>query len=79
MTWNYRVFRNTTEGMDSFEIHEVYYDESGRPHSYMESASQPFGDNVEELRAEIQYMLEALQHPILTAADFQRTGKKVDR
>lgn len=78
MTWNYRVFQHTQDGVDSFEVHEVYYDEEGRPHSYMESASQPFGETPEELRADLLYMLEALEKPVLTTAAFRLAPKKVE-
>jgi hypothetical protein len=48
-----------------FEIHEVYYDETGRVDGITAFASAPMGNTVEELREELQMMLRALDAPVL--------------
>jgi len=68
MSWNYRVIRSPLEAT-SLGIHEVYYDEEGRPSSWTEEPCGAVGDNLLELRAEVQYMMEAFERPVLRIVD----------
>jgi hypothetical protein len=61
MSWNYRVIRRP----DGLGIHEVYYSEDGRPISWTQDTVEPYGDSPEELRADLEHMLRALDKPIL--------------
>jgi hypothetical protein len=69
MSWNYRVIRYPETEDSAFAIHEVYYDKEGRPTSWAENPIAPLGDNLLELRAEVEYMLEAFDKPVLTIVD----------
>jgi len=55
---------------ESYEIHEVYYDEAGKPKMYTENPMKPFGESVRELRQDLMWMLSALDKPVLTPRDF---------
>lgn len=72
MTWNYRAVKNPDH--DWFEIREVYYDQKGEPDSWTE-AVEPCGDTLEELIADLEYMLkDAKTRPPMTLKD----GKLVE-
>lgn len=68
MSWNYRVM--TINRGESYEIHEVYYNEEGNPHAYTMNSVKPIGENTRELRQDLMWMLAALDKPILTPDDF---------
>lgn len=69
-TWNNRVVRQTHEGQDAYGIHEVYYAESGNPVMRTVYPVAVAGETVDELRTCLTRMLEALDKPVLTDADF---------
>lgn len=69
MSWNYRIIRYPATEVSPFAIHEVYYDAEGRATSWSETPIAPLGDNLLELRAEVEYMLEAFEKPVLTIVD----------
>jgi len=71
MTWNYRVIRRPDSGggPDRFGIHEVYYGSSGQIELWTEEASDPFGESLAELKADVKAMSAALSKPILHEAD----------
>lgn len=69
MSWNYRIVKTTFEQGDRYAIHEVYYDESGNPTSRTVEPCCPIGDTLEELRAEMERYLQAMNKPILTGND----------
>ena len=77
MVWNHRVFRTTTPGgTDWYDIREVYYNRvGGRPDSYTAEAIAPGGETIEELRENLQYMLNALDHPVLDKEDIGGNNK----
>jgi hypothetical protein len=69
MSWNYRVVKKVTkiplgETDTTYEIHDVYYDESldivniGR-------LSFPRGDDVESLQWSLERMMEACSKPVI--------------
>jgi hypothetical protein len=58
------------DGGKSYEIHEVYYDEDGKPKMYTMNASRPFGESTRELRQDLMWMMKALDMPTLTLQDF---------
>lgn len=65
MSWNYRVIRKNNSGMISFEIHEVYYDENGKPSAWSENAMAPYGEEtVSELLEDYKMMGAALSKPV---------------
>lgn len=68
MTWNYRVM--TMNNGATYTIHEVYYDEEGKPRSYTVDPIDPCGESLKDLKTELSWMRKALSKPILTPDDF---------
>jgi hypothetical protein len=60
MTWNYRVVNNK----GNFGIYEVYYDENGNANAWSQDPMEPYGESLEELRADLKRMLMALERPL---------------
>lgn len=82
MSWNYRIMKhdiNAKEGLVEFppyyEIHEVHYDEAGKPNGFTENSVSPIGDSTEELKASIHKMLEAFDKPVLDYDNFPNEVK----
>lgn len=61
-TWSYRVLRYDD---GSLGLHEVYYDVAGRAVTCTEDTVDVVGDDLVELRAELEMMLRALDEPIM--------------
>lgn len=72
--WNHRVVRRIVNGEEWLAIHEVFYDKKGRPHSVTEDGIEPGGNNMEELRSDLERMAKALDHPILDYDKFTDKG-----
>src|ERR1043166_4908759 len=74
MTWNYRIMRNTKGKHVWLGIHEVYYDESGKPYLWTE---EPIicvdeDEGVEGIKSTLEMMLndvERSKHEILPYKD----------
>lgn len=82
MTWNYRVilFANKADPADSpyYAIHEVYYDEHGKPNGYSvdyATVNWDEDEGVEVGHKIVQAMLVAFAKPVLLASDFEVKGK----
>ena len=74
MTWNYRVIRGQSGDL---ALHEVYYDEAGKPNSYTERPAC-FGveadEGIEALIAALETALkDAKLRPILELTEFLAT------
>lgn len=71
MTWNYRIMRKgwndplSGEPGETFTIHEVYYDEAGKPHTYTVDEISPAGDSQEEFTRSLELYLKAMEKPPL--------------
>lgn len=78
MTWNHRVFRQTTRfDGDWFTIREAFYDKDKEtPHSWTTDAIAPGGSSVEELRENLERMLRALDKPVLDEEEELEKWKK---
>lgn len=73
MSWNYRLIEFTRNGETWRAIHEVFYDEAGKPNGYSETEAGVswFVEEGTETGAEIlRKMRDALVKPLLTEADF---------
>ncbi len=70
--WNYRVVRKKHKSKeidwDWYGIHEVYY-KDGEPEMCTEGMMSPHGDTLEELQEDLQWMLRALDAPVLNYED----------
>jgi len=74
-TWNHRVIHKIQTGpqgssVDYYEIHEVYYNEDGKPTSVTLEAVVPYGESPDELKDDFERMQEAFSKPILDYSDF---------
>ena len=63
-TWNYRLMDRSTEKEEWIAIHSVYY-KNGEVDGYSKEPAPVGGSNLEEIRATLQRMSEALDKPIL--------------
>jgi hypothetical protein len=72
MSWNYRVIKQVdAQGNESHGIHEVYYDDQGRPHSCTVKAVSPTEETAEALSHTLIYMMRAFTDPVLDMALFE--------
>lgn len=73
MTWNYRVVKKSNTGYDNLDeyygIHEVYYDDDGKPEMVTVDPVGAAGDTLEELKHDLAYMIAALDMPVLNYED----------
>jgi len=72
MSWNHRVLAHKSDiGEDMYlQIHEVYYDEGGKPNGCTKDGVSVGADNIEDMNWVIGKMKECLDKPILLADDF---------
>lgn len=63
-TWNYRVVKSKDGEDDWYQIHSAYYDNSELTGLSANGAS-PCGNTIEQLRNDLQKMLDALDKPII--------------
>ncbi|RDZ29138.1 hypothetical protein [Lysobacter silvisoli] len=61
MAFNFRVVRSD----DELVIYDVYYDSIGVPVATHVSPTYVYGENIQELREQLELMLEALDKPVL--------------
>lgn len=72
MYWNHRVMKK----QDEYGIVEVYYDEDGSIEIWTSVFVAPYGEDVEELRENIEQMLNCLNKPILDEAELNSAIEK---
>jgi len=69
--WDYRVMQFAREGDPSCTIHEVHYDDDGKPVAYTENPAYVAWDADEgDPTGILLRMAVAIDKPILTPADF---------
>jgi hypothetical protein len=73
MSWNYRVVREVADDEDVFTVREVFYDDDGKP-EYWSDACSPQGETHDGLRADLGYMLMALEQPVVEMDDLPNRG-----
>ncbi len=78
--WNYRVLQHRQGEETWYALHEVHYDEDGKPRSYTESPSTFLGEAAEGpegIAAALRTALkDAEAHPVLDAeSDFPPARK----
>lgn len=61
MSWNYRVVRD----IGGLTIHEVYYDERGKPNGMTIDEVGPRGETLKELKRSMKLYKQALKRPVL--------------
>ncbi len=70
MGWNYRILSHKDGNEMYFQIHEVYYDEEGKPNSYTANGVSVWSDNLDGINWILDKMKECAIKPILTPDDF---------
>lgn len=72
MSFNYRIIRrdypcgpNNEEIASVYQIHEVHYREDGSISSWTQDPIAPYGENLSELKADLNYLIAALHKPVL--------------
>jgi hypothetical protein len=69
MSWNHRILVTEHEYIGQmtkyFQIHEVYYDNEGKPNGYTANAIDVGGEDVESIEWTLNKMKEALTKPKL--------------
>ncbi len=77
--WNYRVVYRSGEEECPYRIHEVYYDDNGRPEAWTENAVTPMGESLGELRNDCRYFLDAFRLPVLEEREVDGKPRLVPR
>jgi hypothetical protein len=78
MSWNYRVLAHKDDDDVMLMIHEVYYDENGKPNSYTVNPVPVRGEDLDALKFSLEKMNEALTKPILWyGSDFPKEYEKL--
>ena len=66
MTWNHRVIKRKYDtGETYYAVHEVYYDDSGKPSSVTVLPVGIFEDTIDDLAITIDRLRECLSKPVL--------------
>lgn len=66
MSWNYRLMvQPDGSGGMRFEIHEVYYNEEGKPGSYATLPADVSGSGIVDIMFGLNEMNDAINKPIL--------------
>jgi len=65
--WNYRIIRRHHKEIDTetFQIHEVYYDDEHQVESWTAGPIDPTGETLLELKGDVELMLKAFEQPVL--------------
>ena len=74
--WNYRVLRCEDKGEPFYTVHEVYYDEAGKPDSWTEDPVGPHGESQADLLHGLRLFLAAWAKPILIVRDDKIVGEE---
>lgn len=70
MSWNYRLMvQPDGSGGIWFEIHEVYYNEEGKPESYTTNPTDVSGNNINDIIFTLNEMRKVLNTPTLWMGD----------
>ncbi len=67
MNWDYRVIEHD----GAFTVHEVHYNDKGAIISISEDPMGPSGETLEELKADMEYFLQALDKPVLRKEEIE--------
>lgn len=73
MTWNYRIVRHSDGYEPYFIIHVAFYDKDSnqmRPCHISITPVPLHGRNLEELKTNLEYQLQAFTKPVLNFEDF---------
>ena len=69
--WNYRVIKTKDGEDDYYQVHSCYYTDNKLDGTSVEPAKAA-GNTLEELRADLQRMLDALDKPIIDETNLKQ-------
>lgn len=69
MSWDYRVVHSVDHDEDIYQIHEIYYSDSGEIRMWTERPVTPFGNSLNELIHDIALFGEAHEKPVLEKSE----------
>ena len=70
MSWSYRIVKTNVGDVSWYGVHEVYYDDEGKPALVSEEAVSLKEETVDDLDFLIGKIKIALKQPILNYEDF---------
>ena len=70
MGWNHRILAHKDGDEMYFQVHEVYYDDKGKPESYTANGVSVGDDSLEGINLILDQMKECSKKPILSIEDF---------
>jgi len=70
--WNYRVVRKIVNHNHYHGIYEVYYDDNDEIKNWSKDPLAPIGENLADLKDDIELMQKAFKMPVLT---FDENGR----
>jgi hypothetical protein len=66
--WNHRVLAHKSNEVEIyFQVHEVYYNDKGKPQYYTENAISIGGESYNEIQWQISKIQECLTLPVIDA------------
>lgn len=74
--WNHRILIHRNKDEVGYSVHEVYYDEDGKPNSCTADSCHPYGNTIEELKNEIDQFAKATTLPFLEHSFFEDLNEK---
>ena len=75
MTWNHRILAHKDGNDWCFQIHEVYYNNQGKPISYTDKAVGVSAESIKGLHWVLDKMKECINKPILSVKNFPEEHK----
>lgn len=69
MGWNHRILAHKYDDEILFQIHEVYYDDEGKPRGYTENGIPVMSESIKGITWTLNKMLACRKKPILWAGD----------
>lgn len=76
MSWDYRLLARKYGNNTYLEIHEVYYDEDGKPNGYNGKEADICSQDLEGVHRVLNLMIEATTKPILSFVNFPEEYKE---
>lgn len=74
--WSYRALRHVQNGEEHFQIHEVYYDATGKIRACTQNEIAAFGETKEELMESLRMMLRDCERSVVDYDKIPEKGAK---
>lgn len=76
--WNYRVLQKEESSHPYYQIIEVYYDGDGKPFGWSQKPHTPIGNTPDDLKGEMELMMQAFGRPVLEEKTIDGEGILVE-